>query len=427
MSIRSRFGAALLRLAVKAAGDAGWAMTLGRLELLRDAFARPSKTGKAVNEESAIYVTMVLATVMRISFGVAQVPWKVFRVRPNGRGKDEARDHPLWRLLHRKPNEWQTSFQFRVTLMLHLLLAGRFVGFINRVDGKIVEIIPLVPKRITIERKRGTYDLQFIMSGDDGTRREVPAEMIWHLAGPSWDGWQGLEWVKLAREAIGLAMTAEENQAETQARGGKIPGVLAMEGNVKKEAYADLSEWIRNQAQKDIAETGVMMIDHNAKFFPSSQTGVEAQTLETRRFQGEEICRHWGLFPIMIGLGDKTQSFASVEQMLMAHEVHTLDPHMVNIEQSAEVTLLDQETEGDISIVFVRAGLRRAAMKDQFEGFATALGRGATAKGQAFMTPNEVRDFLEMNPIAGGDELSDPTAGKPAPTEIPPAPGGGQQ
>ena len=415
MSIRARVGAAWL-----AFKTAGWTMTLGNMEILRDVFARPSRSGKVVNEETAIQVTTVLAVVLRIAFDFAQVPWKVFAQRPGDKGRDEARDHPLWRLLHRKPNEWQTSFAFRVTMMLHILLARRFVAFVNRVDGAIVEIIPIEPRRITVERVVGSYDLRFVMTGDDGQRREIPLEMIWHIPAPSWNGWEGLDFVRLARETIGLAMAAEDNQADQQKRGGRIPGVLALEGNINKEQYSDLSEWVSNQAQKDIAETGVMLIDKAGKFYPASMTAVESQTLETRKYQATEICRHFGLFPIMIGISEGTQSYGTVEQMLIAHEIHTLDPWWVCVEQSAETSLLTEDEQKTISISFIRAGLRRASMKDMFDAFAIALGRGATAEGQAWMTANEVREFLEMNPIEGGDKLS-------APLKLPDLTGGARQ
>src|SRR5882672_8337810 len=211
MGLRSRMRAAWLSFK-----DAGWSMTLGGLQILLDLYARPSKTGQTVNEETAVYLTFVFAVIMRIAFGIAQVPWKIYELRADGNGKDEARKHALWRVLHRKPNQWQNSFNFRVTMVLHLLLTNRFVAFVNRTSAGIVEIIPFDPARIDIKKPPGSYDLQFWLTGDDGQRRQVPSEQIWYIQGPTWDGWSPdkLKYVKLAREAIGLAMTAEENQAK---------------------------------------------------------------------------------------------------------------------------------------------------------------------------------------------------------------------
>lgn len=413
MSFKTRLGAAWHGLV---RNDAGWASREGGLELLRGAFAR-SKSGKFVNWDTALQVATVLAVVQRISFGVAQVPWKVYQTRPDGRGRDEARNHPLWAVLHRKPNPLQTSFSFRVTLMFHLLLTGNFYAWINRVgaDRRIVELWPLEPQKVTPIRNPDMTMKYRIAQG--GQTIELPSDQIWHIRGPSWNGWQGLEAVKYAREAIGLAMAAEETQVSLQKRGGRIPGVLSFEGSMTEKQYADISGWLKENSLAAFEDLGIVIADRAAKFQSAIMSGVDAQTIETRAHQREEICMSFGLFPFMIGHPANMAARASTEQIFIAHVVHTLDPWMVCIEQSADNALIN---DAKISNEFSRGALLRGAMKDQAEYFAKALGVGATGRGQWWMTQNEVRELIELNPLDGGDELSEPSQGQ-APTQ--PQPG----
>ena len=398
-------------------------MRMGGLELLRAMLGgRPARTNKNVNVESALQVTVVFAVLQRIAFGFAQVPWKTFRDRAApARGRDEAKDHTLYELLHLKPNDWQTSFAFRVTLILHLLLTGNFFAFINRVNGKIVELIPLEPERVEVERQPD-YSFRYTVRGTDGSRKPIPADAMWHIRGPSWNSWMGLEAVKLAREAIGLTMAAEETQIELQKRGAKMPGVLAMEGNLTAEQYDDLSKWLKGNALVAYEELGIILVDHAAKFQSVAMSGIDAQTLETRRHQVEEVCRHFNLMPVMIGHPADMAARAAMEQIFIAHVVHCLDPLYVCVEQSADMVLLTKaERAAGMYTRFIRAGLMRGDMKAQAEWFAKAIGQGATGKGQAWATANDIRDLIEWNPIDGGDTLSEPQAAASAAPKPKPA------
>lgn len=401
MGLRSTASRALRWLSVKAAG--GWAPS--DLERFFGPARRNSKSDHTVTPETAMQVTVVFAVVLRIAYGVAQVPWKVFKDRPDGRGRDEFKDHPLYRLLHLQPNEWTTSFSFRVTLMLHLLLAGNFYCFVNRVSGRIVELIPFEPGKIKVERRRD-LSLRYYARGDDGIDREIPPEAMWHVRGPSWNGWGGLEPVRLAREAIGLAMATELTQQDLQKRGAKMPGVLALEGNLTDLQYEGLAKWLKGNALVAYDELGVILVDRQAKFHSIAMSGVDAQTLETRKFQVEEICRQWLLMPVMIGHPADMAARAAMEQIFIAHVVHTLDPLMVCVEQSAQIALFDPERDAGVVNELVRAGLMRGDMKAQAEWLAKAVGQGSTGPGQSWATPNDARDVIGWNPIEGGDVLT---------------------
>jgi HK97 family phage portal protein len=382
-----------------------------------------SKSGALVNRDAAFRVSVVFSCVRALSEGVAQVPFKVMRetesavsVYPERRA---ASDHPLYDLLHRAPNGFQTSFEFRETMMLHALLArhGAFV-FKNVIDvgtrgPRVAELILLNPDLVTPIQNED-WSITYRVQSKSGATRDFPQESIWHLRGPSWNGFSGLDVLNMAREAIGLAIATEDSHSALHAKGIRPSGIYSVDGNLTKEQHAQLKKWIDDEnAGAENAGT-TMLLDRNAKFLPMSLNGVDAQHLETRRYQIEEICRFFRVMPIMAGYSDKASTYASAEQMFLAHVVHTLMPWYERIQQSAEVNLLSPaDRQAGYYIKLVEAGLLRGAMKDTAE-YLYRLTMGGT------MARNEARGKLDLNPLAGLDEPLTPTnmtidpAGAPA-------------
>lgn len=402
MSLKSRFGAAWRGLAGKSgSGNPKYDQLAAFAEVLG---SRESKSGQVITSTTALQVSTVLACVRVLADGVAQSPLKLYRERLGGKGSDPATDHPLYLLLYRRPNPWQTSFAFRETMMFHLVLCGNFFAFKNRVgrEQRIRELIPIDPGRVEVKRN-ADWSLTYRVRGDDGRTKDFPAEAIWHIRGPSWNSWMGMDAVRLARESIGLSMAIEADQAQLYKNGLRTSGVYAVEGKLVGDQYKDLRKHITDW---QLDPGGPLILDMAAKYLQQTMTGVDAQTLESRRLQVEETCRPFRVMPIMVGHADKTATYASAEQMFIAHRVHTLAPQCERIEQSIDNDLLDAAADRDIYAKFNLDGLMRGAFKDRTNGYAKALGAGGSP---AWMTPNEIRALEEMNPIEGGDELPKPT------------------
>lgn len=348
-----------------------------------------SKSGVVVNAGTALQVTTVLACARVLAEGVAQVPLQIMR-RRGGKGADPAPEHPLFDVLHRKPNFYQTSFEFRETLMLHLVLCGNAYVFKSMTArGKILELIPLEPGRVQVE-KRPDLTLKYTVQGTDGRTKEVPSSQIWHIRGPSWNSWSGLEPIRLAREAIGLSIALEGAHSELHKNGSQFSGVYSFDGPLSQDQFVKLSDWIKAHAKGD-----PLILDRGAKWLQQTMSGVDAQHVETRNHQIEEICSALRVMPIMIGHSDKAATYASAEQMFIAHVVHSLTPWAERIEQSADVNLLD---DPDFYVLLDLRGMMRGALKDQAEYYAKALGSGGAP---AWMTQDEVRDDLDLNPLGG--------------------------
>lgn len=372
-----------------------------------------TKSGASVTPETALQVTAVLGCVRVLSEGVAQVPFKL--MRSDGRNRLEAREHRLYDVLHRRPNAWMTSFEFRETMMIHAALCGRGYAFINRVGSgnEVAELIPLEPANVRPIRA-ADCTLTYAVRGPNGGERIFPAESIWHWRGPSWNGYEGMNITRLAREAIGISMAAEQMHAKLYANGVKPQGLYSVEGTLSPQQYKDLRRWLDDEYGGAENAAKLMILDRNAKFTPTTFSGVDAQHLETRRFQIEEACRPYRVMPIMIGYSDKAATYASAEQMFLAHVVHTLAPWYERIEQSADINLLtDKERAAGYYAKFVTAGLLRGALKD------TAEYLGKLVQG-GIMVRNEAREKLDLNPIDGLDEPLTPAnmnVGQPAEDE----------
>lgn len=357
-----------------------------------------SKSGQSVTVANALRVATVLACVRVISEGVAQVPFKL--LRRDGRNKLEAYDHPLWDILHRKPNDVTTSFGFRETLVLHAALTGNGIAFISRgTGGKILELINIEPGAVRIE-KPDTMGARprYHITGKTGGSKEFPAETILHLQGPSWNGIAGMDVVRQARDAIGLAIATEEAHARLHANGARPGGMLSVEGTLKDDQFKALRKWIEENYAGGENAFRTMILDRSAKFVPMAMSGVDAQHLETRRFQIEEVCRILRVMPIMVCSNDKASTYAGAEQNFLAHVVHTLGPWFERIEQTIDCQLLtDSERKAGYYSKLEERGLLRGALKDTAEYLYKLAGIG-------IMTRNEAREMLDLNPLADLDE-----------------------
>lgn len=356
-----------------------------------------TKSGASVNTETAMQVSAVLICVKVIAEGVAQVPWRVMKESPDGRTRLPAKDHPLYDVLHRKPNRWQTSFGFRETAIYHILLGptGSAYAYKSRVgsDRRIKELILIDPCRVKEEiADDGT--ITYEVRGKDGSLRTLREDDVWQIRGPSWNGQTSMPIINMAREAIGLAMATEETQANLHKNGVRASGTYSVDATLSQLQHDQLTAWI----MKNFSSGKPMVLDRGSKWQPTTMTGVDAQHNETRIQQVKEICRFYRVLPIMAMESDKAATFASVEQMLIAHLVHTLCSWYERVEQSADVFLFsDKERAEGYYTLLDPAGMLRGALRDTAEYLSKLVERGV-------LTRNEGREYLDKNPIEGLDE-----------------------
>jgi HK97 family phage portal protein len=370
--------------------------------------------GKDVSLTTALQVSTAWACGRVIAEGIAMLPWKVFqeadqRITP-------AHSHWLYDLLAVSPNEVQTAFEFQETMGLHLAFCGNAYVWMPTVRGRIDELWLLDPKWLTVKWKWPEPPEYEVRTPEGRLFKLWPAD-IWHIRGPSWCSYVGMDFVKLARQALGLSMAIEEGQARIQSQGVRMPGYLSVEGSLTEEQQKKLKKWLQDE-HAGAANAGTSMIlDRAAKWVQTAMSNVDAQVLEQRKFAVEEVCRFMRVLPIMVGHSDKTAAYASSEQMFLAHSMYTAGPWARRLEQSADKRLLSSEERGKgfYTKLNEKAVLRMTA-KDQMD----YLARGVLS---GIFTRNEARRKLEENPLDGLDEPLAPAntfvGNPPAPDKTP--------
>jgi HK97 family phage portal protein len=374
--------------------------------------ARVSKAGVPVSWERALDVSTVFACVRVIAEDVAQVPLLVMKATPDGKGREVAIEHPLFKVLNSKPNKWMTSFALRETMVYHLALTGNAFFYKNMVRKKVKELIPIDPGSVTITR-HNDYSLTYRVTGLDGATIDLPQSLVWHVRGPSWDTWRGLDAVRQAREAIGLTIATENTQAEMHANGLQAAGTYSTEQKIDPLEYIKIQKWIAAQIGGSNKHKP-FVIDSGFKWTQQTMTGVDSQHLETRKFQIEEICRAFRVLPPMVGHAGQAMTFASAEQMFLAHVKHTLGPWWERIRQSIDNDLLDGDEDEGFSAHFDATGLMKGDHAARADFYAKALGSGGSP---AWMTQDEIRLREGLNPM-GGDAAVLPKP-PPKPTDKP--------
>lgn len=360
-----------------------------------------SAAGKSVTERSAMQMTAVYSCVRVLSEAVAVVPLQVFRTTAGG-STEKATDAPLYRLLHDEPNPEMTSFVFRETLMTHLLLWGNaYAQVIRNGRDEVVALYPLMPNRMRVDRDgSGSLFYEYTVTpADPKGRFEVarlsPREVL-HIPGLGFDGLVGYSPIAMAKNAIGLAIAAEEYGSKFYANGAAPSGVLE-HPNTLKDPKKIRESW--EQAFGGSARAHrIAVLEEGMRYTPISINPAEAQFLETRKFQLNEIARIFRVPPHMVGDLEQS-SYSNIEQQSLEFVKYTLEPWLVRWEQSLSRALLSERDKESLSIRFNVDGLLRGDYESRMKGYATARQNG-------WMSANDIRELENLDRIPeeeGGD------------------------
>ena len=371
-------------------------------------FLGGTSSGKYVTERSAMQMTAVYCCVRILSEAVASLPLQFYRYTDDG-GKERAVEHPLYFLLHDEPNPEMTSFIFRETLMTHLLLWGNaYSQIIRNGKGEVVALYPLMPDRMKVDRDehgRLYYEYTVYDSDDvDGrkgtnkvgrTVRLQPPDVL-HIPGLGFDGLVGYSPIAMAKNAIGLAIATEEYGSKFFANGAAPSGVLEHPGTIKDPSK------VRESWQATFGGSGnankIAVLEEGMKYTPISISPEQAQFLETRKFQIDEIARIFRVPPHMIGDLEKS-SFNNIEQQSLEFVKYTLDPWVSRWEQAMVRALLTPDEKKKYFFKFNVDGLLRGDYQSRMNGYATARQNG-------WMSANDIRELENLDRIPaeqGGD------------------------
>ena len=365
-------------------------------------FLGGTTSGKVVTERTAMQMTAVYSCVRILAEAVAGLPLHLYKYTADG-GKEKAINHPLYLLLHDEPNPEMSSFVFRETLMTHLLLWGNaYAQIIRNGRGEVVALYPLMPNKMSVDRDaNGQLYYSYDRGSDEAIRDDRstvilhPSDVL-HIPGLGFDGLVGYSPIAMAKNAIGMAIACEEYGAKFFANGAAPGGVLEHPGTLKDP------QRIRESWQAAFGGSSnsnkVAVLEEGMKYTPIAISPEQAQFLETRKFQINEIARIFRVPPHMVGDLEKS-SFSNIEQQSLEFVKYTLDPWVVRWEQSITRALLSHEEKSRYFVKFNLEGLLRGDYQSRMNGYAIGRQNG-------WMSANDIRELENLDRIPaeeGGD------------------------
>ena len=350
--------------------------------------------GRNVNEFTAMQMAAVYSCVRVLAETLAGLPLHLYK-RGNSNSKEKAKDHTIYFLLHDEPNAEMTSFVFRETLMTHLLLWGNaYAQIIRNGRNEVIGLYPLMPNKMTVMRsKDGEIFYKYNHKSEEVY---ILKEDVLHIPGLGFDGLIGYSPITMAKNAIGMAMACEDYGASFFQNGAQPGGVLEHPGIIKDPERVRESWNAAFQGPKNANKVAVL--EEGMKYQPIAIAPSEAQFLETRKFQLNEIARIFRIPPHMIGDLERS-SFSNIEQQSLEFVKYTLDPWIVRWEQSLERALLTKKEKESYFIKFNLDGLLRGDYESRMNGYAVGRQNG-------WMSANDIRELENLDRISaeeGGD------------------------
>lgn len=345
-----------------------------------------TSSGKIVNERTAMQTTAVYSCIRILAETIAGLPLHTYKYTENG--KEKATEHSIYHLLADEPNPEMTSFVFRETLMGHLLLWGNAYSQIIRDGrGKVIALYPLMPDRMTVDRA-DSGEIYYIYN-KEGHQYYLRNYEVLHIPGLGFDGLIGYSPIAMAKNAVGMAIATEEYGASFFANGANPGGVLEHPGVVKdparvRESWNSVYQGTKNAHRVAVLEEGM-------KFQSIGIPPEQAQFLETRKFQLNEIARIFRIPPHMIGDLDKS-SFSNIEQQSLEFVMYTLDPWVVRWEQAIKRALFSESEKKEYFVKFNVDGLLRGDYQSRMNGYAVGRQNG-------WLSTNDIRELENLNRI----------------------------
>lgn len=371
---------------------------------LLDTTGASTRAGVLINDRTALNVSTVWACIKVLGESMASLPLMVYRRRPDG-GKEPATDHPLFRILHDRPNDVQTSYELRECLMAHLNLRGNAYCYKElAANGTINRLIPLNPARMN--PKLTADGIVYEYSPRTGGVYRWPAAFVWHLKGMTTaglvatlddEGITGLSPITIARNSIGMTQAVEDYGADVFARQATPGAILKHPQTLKPQARDYLKQSLDAYASSKRRMS--LVLEEGMEWVQVGMNNDDSQFLETRVFQVKEIARWFGV-PLVLLQEPEKFPYASAEQFFLSFVVHTLRPWCTRWEQSMNASLLN-DNSGTYFTEHKLDGLLRGDIASRYAAYAVGRQWG-------WLSANDIRGLENMNPIPDGNRYLEP-------------------
>lgn len=371
-------------------------------------FVRNGGDGSAspISTREAMRNTAVFRCVSLISYAIGMLPMHVIDTET----KEKARENELFSLLHSKPNDWQTAFNFRQYMQRNALVHGNAYAFIVRSTGRVLRLVPLDPTSVIV-KQNSDWSVEYRYTQKEGSIRTIDPKDMLHVYADSENGLSGTSMVQIAANAIDLARELENSQSKLFKNGMHLGGALVHPDKLSPEAYERLKKSMSEQYSGAENAGKWMIAEEGMKPEPFRSSAKESQQLESRVLQIEEIGRAFGVPRPFLGLDD-TSWGTGIDVLGQIFVRYALNPWFTAWEQAVKRSCMTDEEQKRLEVKFNAGALLRGSMKDQAEFFAKALGSGGH---QPWMDYEEVRDTMDLpekmiapNPLAQKGKTNEP-------------------
>ena len=348
-------------------------------------------SGVAVTRDSSLTFSAVYACVRIISESIASLPINVYLEEADG-DRILQKNHPVQKLLAKKPNNYMTSYTFKDVILTNLLLEGNAYFLIVR-DGSArpIELICLDPSKVEVYRHEG--QLYYKIEGEDAT---IFQDDMLHFVGLSFDGLKGRSVLNSQRATIGTSIAANVTAGNVLGNTTQVGGIIKHPGKLSAEAIERLRTSWNNTYQGPFAAGKTAILEEGMTFEPSRINAQDRQLLESRRFQVEEIARIFKVPLSLIGHLEKAANYSSIEALSIDFVRFTLTPYIVSMEEEMNRKLF-RENEKDEHYVKIQVeGLLRGDSNARANFYKQMIDMGV-------LSINEVRKLENLNRIENGD------------------------
>jgi HK97 family phage portal protein len=375
-------------------------LVLGPSPKIRDpqnAASGGSNAGVAVNDQAALGISAFFACLRLVAATIGALPLPVYR--RDGQGiATEARDVPLWRVLHESPNADQTPVDYLEFLTISMLMRGDHYARKLKEGERLIGLEPVRPDIVSVKRAR-SGELRYTWAAE-GESYDLGEAEVFHIRGFGGGPMHGLSIMAQARNSLGIAIAADQAAGAMFRNGVQPSGALTFDKFLTAEQRKDARTELAAQFGGAVESGKPMILEGGTKWEQISLNADEAQLLESRAWSVEEVCRWFGVPPVLIGHSKDTTTWGTgIEQILLGFLKFTLMPHLRRIELAISKQLLTPaERQQGLFAQFNLEGLLRgdSAARARFYEIMTRIG---------VMSRNECRKKENLPPVEGGDEI----------------------
>lgn len=397
MGLKGAIGRFLTSAMTEAIQNAGSGSQPNRIETSQDLDrwlqleAGASRAGSRVTVDSAQQQATVFACITILRESIAHLPLPLY-VRA-GERRSPDRGNPLWRILHDRPNEWQTSFEWREGLVTDVELRGNHYSLkVRGVGGRLLELLPLAADRVTPKQDPQTMRVVYEYRRPNGETIAIPRRDMLHIRQYASDGVTGKGTIQQHRETIGDALAMQEHGSRYFSNGAKPLAALTLPAGAGMDINSEPVRALRQDWDSQYAgganayKTAVLPDGVTVKEMSISHQ--DSQFLESRQYNRTEIAAIFRVPPHMVGDLSRA-TFSNIEHQALGFVTYTLTPRLVRIEQAIHRDLLD-----NVSDRFVKHNVD-ALLRGDF--LRRQLG-SQIQRRNGIINANEWREREDMNP-----------------------------